>query len=1766
DSVYNAAELGTDGTVSAIIGVTGSDVGDTLTYTVDGVKTVVTLDAHDIISGITIDVDPEAVVIATLSDPAGNASGEAKATAFEADTTPPTITVAAPDLTSDTTPTITGTTDVADGTEITLVVTDSANATQTFTTTASSGTYSAAVVTDLPDGAYSVVATVTDPAGNQASAIDNNSDADNIIDAIPTIIRVGDPAGFGNEVTVDEGATAVFTVQMSKASLSENTFDLSLTHGTALLGLDYAITKTVDGETTNTMVFSNGVTYNSATEKVTVPAGVSSFTVAIQTVDDSISEAAAENFTLNIGGQVGTGTINDNDGSPTIGHIGDSSGSVNNVTVLEGISAVFTVNLSNVTTRVIEYKLALTDGSAELASDYTNTMIFSNGVTYDPGTGFISVPVGVTGFTVTVPTTNNTIHEPTEAFNLSIGDVGGNNTVTGTGIITDNDAAPTISHVGDANGNINNVTVNEGDAAVFTVNMSNASSIATTFTLALMNGSANLGSDYKDHLVFSDGVTYDSATGKVSVPADVTNFTVTVPTVDGNDDYEATESFILSIGGVAATGNITDNDTGQGEPPVNNIPSGQNTLEDTELVFSTDNNNPITVVDDVTTTTLSVDSGTLTAQVFNGATITTNASGSVTISGTVAAINGALNGLVYESEVADYNGSVILTVTSTNTESAVTVGHVAINMIPVVDIKDDTVSYTPTSTGFCDNIPTTGKSLTTGHDNFTVGSTSTDTVIYGLGGNDTITTTSKGSSSNSIVTLEGNDTITTTTVDGDNVICAGDGDNKITTTITGIGGNFVGMGSGNDTMTTTNINGDNTIMAGDGNNTVTTTTTGTGNTKVTSGDGNDTITTTNVGLGTSTVLSGAGDDTVTTGAGADTVVSGAGNDTVTTTGGADIVLSGSGNDTVATGEGADIILSATGDDIIGAGAGDDIIFSGSGNDRINAATGADIINSGAGDDIIWLGNDSDKDTVIFGANATANGSDAITDFTSGTDKLNLDAMTAQTTTTAVTGDLTIIADSVYFYAMPEGAAISPATAAAALTIGATWTTGNTGDVSFFVVTDANDSAIYQYIESGLPGITADELTLMGTVDTVITTSDLVFEANVAAVAGLAAGLEGLTTAEGSPSVSSLTINVLANDNFSNDDKTITAVNGSAITEGGAAVAVANGSLVLLNNELVFTPTLVTYNGLVSFTYTVKSGGVEETANVNVQVGPVQDSIQAPVNTAPDVQYTLLATDTLVFNTANANAITVADADSLFLTTTLSVGTGGTLNVVTSGSAFITANGTGTVTIKGTATEINFALDGLSYIRADGNTSLVSMTVETTDGTLVDSDAISMVIPTNLGTETADAITVAAGDNNVIVGLGGADAITMGAGDNNIVLGGDGVDTLTIGAGLNTVYGGLGDDNFAIGANNTAYGESGNDTITAAAGNFTIYGGEGDDKITAAAGNSILSGGAGNDTILVAAGNSVITGGDGDDTITAGASVASATLAATTIDAGEGDNTINAGAGVIAKAGGGDDTINMTGASGTVDAGAGNDIISGAAGNFIVDAGEGNNKITVAAGVSTISSGSGNDQISTGAGTFTINAGDGNNVISTGATAAATTSTITTGSGSDSITTGAGVNIVNAGDGDDTITTSTGNDTIIGGSGNDILIGGTGADTFIWQDGDVGVDHIKDFSVAEGDKLDLSGILVLTTEDVLDDFLNFSSDGTNTTIDIFVEGDASDEGAPSQTIILDGVDLGSDDIEIINNLFSSDNVGTLIISDISKIDTDTKVIDIPDAAT
>ena len=105
---------------------------------------------------------------------------------------------------------------------------------------------------------------------------------------------------------------------------------------------------------------------------------------------------------------------------------------------------------------------------------------------------------------------------------------------------------------------------------------------------------------------------------------------------------------------------------------------------------------------------------------------------------------------------------------------------------------------------------------------------------------------------------------------------------------------------------------------------------------------------------------------------------------------------------------------------------------------------------------------------------------------------------------------------------------------------------------------------------------------------------------VTAVADIAA--DTVTTAEDAAVI----INVNANDSFENAGHTITAVNGTAIVDGGSAVAVTNGAVALVGGQLVFTPT-ANFNGTVpTFTYTVSSGGVTETANVNVTVTPGVD--------------------------------------------------------------------------------------------------------------------------------------------------------------------------------------------------------------------------------------------------------------------------------------------------------------------------------------------------------------------------------------------------------------------------------------------------------------------------------------------------------------------------------------------------------------------------------
>ncbi|UNU28427.1 retention module-containing protein [Aeromonas hydrophila] len=180
---------------------------------------------------VTIDRTGDATIAAAGFDTANQTDAGVIADALPGeenrliDLVPPVITVSAPDNTNDTTPTITGTTDAAAGSTVTLLVTDANGNQQTLITTVNpDGTFSVDVTTPLVDGSYTVTASVTDPAGNTGTATDDGSvdstapsapqveiqdGADNVISAnerengVDVIIRLPGDAKAGDRLDVD---------------------------------------------------------------------------------------------------------------------------------------------------------------------------------------------------------------------------------------------------------------------------------------------------------------------------------------------------------------------------------------------------------------------------------------------------------------------------------------------------------------------------------------------------------------------------------------------------------------------------------------------------------------------------------------------------------------------------------------------------------------------------------------------------------------------------------------------------------------------------------------------------------------------------------------------------------------------------------------------------------------------------------------------------------------------------------------------------------------------------------------------------------------------------------------------------------------------------------------------------------------------------------------------------------------------------------------------------------------------------------------------------------------------------------------------------------------------------------------------------------------------------------------------------------------------------------------------------------------------------
>lgn len=163
---------------------------------------------------------------------------------------------------------------------------------------------------------------------------------------------------------------------------------------------------------------------------------------------------------------------------------GPTVSTITGTTATEASAVVFTVTMSGTGGLTDAYSWSGTAGSGDYTQTLTDGMFTTTGgsgsVTVSGGN--IVVPSAVTEFTVTVPTTGDTLDEANETIRLVFGGV-----TASSGTITDDDVQPTVT-ISDATEVAGTVT--------FVATLSAASGKTITFVADTANGTKTAGVDY----------------------------------------------------------------------------------------------------------------------------------------------------------------------------------------------------------------------------------------------------------------------------------------------------------------------------------------------------------------------------------------------------------------------------------------------------------------------------------------------------------------------------------------------------------------------------------------------------------------------------------------------------------------------------------------------------------------------------------------------------------------------------------------------------------------------------------------------------------------------------------------------------------------------------------------------------------------------------------------------------------------------------------------------------------------------------------------------------------------------------------------------------------------------------------------------------------------------------------------------------------------------------------------------------------------------
>ena len=330
------------------------------------------------------------------------------------------------------------------------------------------------------------------------------------------------------------------------------------------------------------------------------------------------------------------------------------------------------------------------------------------------------------------------------------------------------------------------------------------------------------------------------------------------------------------------------------------------------------------------------------------------------------------------------------------------------------------------------------------------------------------------------------------------------------------------------------------------------------------------------------------------------------------------------------------------------------------------------------------------------------------------------------------------------------------------------------------------------------------------------------------------------------------------------------------------------------------------------------------------------------------------------------------------------------------------------------------------------------------------------------------------DNHTIFGTAFDDVIAGNGGDDNLY-GEGGTDTAKF-SGLFADYT-ITDNTTSLTVQDTV-GTDGTDTLydieilefsdgTYQSGTFTptnIVGTAGDDTLNGTANDDVIDGLAGNDTLYAGFGDDTLIGGAGNDTLDGGSGTDVVDYSSSTAGV-----TVNIHNGTASDGSGGTDTLvsieNIIGSEF-------NDVLVG---NNLLE-----NELWGLGGNDNLQGRGATDIMHGGDGTDTIRGGDDDDILYGGAAT-------------------------------DYLYGNADDDYLDGGAGVDALWGHTGADTFGFTAGDAftGSDNIKDFSLADSDKFDISDLLqgYDPLNDLITDFVEITDNGTHSYLKVDVDGGA-----------------------------------------------------------